>query len=460
MSDILKKIIHRIYHTTGLVPAGIVPNQADYVLNGVVVTPFLNVIQINPLKSSTKVFTSGQLADDIKLVAGLEQDEYIVIDVHRGFVTIQIPRPASERGKIIYTGNQVPSGHGLRVSLGLDILNQPLYFDFAGQMNTNMSFLGVPGSGKSVSMRRAITVLARNNNPQDVKFMMIEVSKDGLDLRIFGQLPHLVHPVITNAAEAELALNWAVAQINEGKLPYKLVISIDEVAELVNQRPETIPLLQTLVSQGRAQGVVNLLATQITDKDTLKEGRSIFRQVHNVVVGKVTSKQLSYIIGNRGNLGAEALTGKGDLKLTSSDVTSRFAGIFTTPDELRALPALEPEQIARLPLASYRNTEAVVDVARRMPEPAPVVPVPQRGAPVRDIPVEIVSEGLLSLQRQVDDREYWESLRGREYHVLPVSRVKEMGRNLVTFKDRDQPYIVELYKILYRKGYRLCNRQA
>lgn len=457
MNETLKKIISRIYNTTGLVPAGIIPGRADYILNGVVVTPFLNVIQINPLKTSTKAWTSGQLANDIKLVAGLEQDEYIVIDVHRGFVTIQIPRPASERGKIVYTGNQVPSGHGMRVSLGLDILNQPLYFDFGGQMNTNMSFLGVPGSGKSVSMRRSITVLARNNNPQDVKFMMIEVSKDGIDLRIFGQLPHLVHPVITNPVEAEHALAWAVAQISEGKLPYKLIISIDEVAELVNQRPETIPLLQTLVSQGRAQGVINLLATQITDKDTLKEGRAIFRQVHNIVVGKVTNKQLSYIIGNRGNLGAEALTGKGDLKLTSSDVTSRFTGIFTTSDEIKALPAIELEQITRLPLGSFTNTTAVIDTAQRLTEPAPVM-VSQRGAPSRDIPVEIVTEGLISLDRQLKDPAYRQSLQGREYYVLPVSRVKEMGRNLVTFKERDQPYIVDIYRTLYRKGFRLCNR--
>lgn len=447
----LKEVVTRIYHTTGLLPAGVVAQKADYIMKGVIVTPYLNVIQINPLRTSTKIFINDRLANDLKLVAGLEQDEQVVIDVHRGFVTIQIPRPASERGRTIYTGRQIPAGRGLRVSLGLDILNDPLYFDFAGEMNTNLSFLGVPGSGKSVSMRRSITVLARNNNYQEVKFLMIEVSKDGLDLRIFGRLPHLVHPVITNPAEAEQALNWVVGKIGQGKLPYKLFICVDEVAELVSQRPDTIPLLQTLVSQGRAMNVVNLLATQITDRDTLGPGRAVFRQVHNVVIGKAPNKQLSYILGNRSDLRADELTGKGDLKLNSSESTSRFAGVFTTKDEIESLPVTE--RVARLPLQNFTNTTTVVEEARRL-----VIEQPQRGAPAREIPVEVISEGLISLQRQVDDPEYRRNLTGREYHVLPVSRIKALGRNLATFKERDQPQIVRLYRELYRRGFRLCNR--
>lgn len=448
-SDLLHRVITRIYDTTNLLPSGVLPAvQGDYIVKGLIITPYLYVIQISPVSVSTHEFVSKKLARDIKLVTELDQSEQVVIDVHKGFVTIQIPRPASERGQVIYTSANIPRGSGLRVPLGLDILNEPVYFDFTKEMNTNLSFLGVPGSGKSVSMRRTITTLAENNGADRVKFLMIEVSKDGLDLRIFDRIAHLVHPVITDPAEAELALGWAAAQIIQGKLPYRLFICIDEVAELVGSRPNIIKILTTLVSQGRAQNICNLLATQITDRDTLGEGRSVFKQIHNNVLGKAPNKQLSYLLGNQGELGAEALVGPGDLKLSSTELTTRFAGVFTTRQEIEGLPRVTAT--TRLPLADYTNTQAIIEDSSAS----------TRGPVARATPASIIGESLISLQRQVDDAAYREALRGREYYVLPASRVKALGRNPAIFKERDQAHIVEIYTSLWRQGYQLCKRSS
>lgn len=448
-SDLLHRVITRIYDTTSLLPSGVLPAiPGDYVIRGLIATPYLYVIQISLVKISSTEFTSKKLARDIKLVAELDQSEDVVIDVHKGFVTIQIPRPAGERGQTIYTSANVPRGNGLRVPLGLDILNEPIYFDFNREMNTNLSFLGVPGSGKSVSMRRTITTLAQNNGADQVKFLMIEVSKDGLDLRLFDRLAHLVHPVITDPAEAELALGWAAVQIGQGKLPYRLFICIDEVAELVGARPGAIKILSSLVSQGRAMNVCNLLATQITDRDTLGEGKAVFKQIHNNVLGKAPNKQLSYILGNQGDLGAEALTGPGDLKLSSTEITARFAGVFTTRQEIETL--LRVPVAHRLPLADYTNTRAIAEDSVSL----------TRGPAARPTPADIIGESLISLQRQVDDARYREALRGREYYVLPAGRVKALGRNPAIFKERDQAHVVEIYKSLWKQGYQLCKRSS
>lgn len=445
-NQLISKIALRIYDSTKLLPverAGALAGQ--YAFREIVITPFLYVIKIDPMAVSTKTFTNDRLAKDIKLVAGLEQSEEVVIDVHRGFISIQIPRPASERGSTVYTSANVPRGSGLRVPMGLDVFNEPVYFDFARHMNTNLSFLGVPGSGKSVSMRRSIVTLAKNNDPAAVKFLMIEVSKDALDLRIFSNLPHLIHPVIVSPVEAGQALGWVVGQLRAGKLPYTLVVCVDEVAELVRLQPDSVGLLMSLVSQGRAVNVVNLLATQITSKDTLGEGTGIFRQIHNNVVGKATNKQLSYLLGNRSELRAEALTGQGDLLLSSNDATTRFAGVFTTRNDLERLPRVEA--IPMLPLAEYTNTGAIVEDARNAGqfERQPIPPV-------------IVAEGLHSLQRQVDEPAYRAEMAGRKFHVLPASRVKELGRNRDTFRDRDQPHIKAIYRELWKRGLRLCRR--
>jgi hypothetical protein len=188
--------------------------------------------------------------------------------------------------------------------------------------------------------------------------------------------------------------------------------------------------------------VVNLLATQISDRDTLGDGKAIFKQVHNVVLGKAGNRQLSYILGGRSDLKAESLTGQGDLKLASNDATTRFAGVFTTQNDLERLP--ETDVINRLPLES----KSIV----------PFVEKPSVGAPIKEIPPKIIIEGLHSLQRQVDDLEYRSLMRGREYYIIPASKVQELGRNPTIFKERDQPYIKSLYRELWQRGLRLCNR--
>lgn len=440
--SLLQKIVLRIYDTTGLLPVNAVQGQpGDYQVNDVFLTPFLFVITLRTLQVSSKEFTTEKLMNDLKMTAELESSEHVVIDVHRGFVCIQIPRPAAERGKTVLTSKNAPRGSALRVPLGLDILNAPVDVNFANEMSTNLSFLGVPGSGKSVAMRRSIVTLARNNAPDDVKFLMIEVAKDGLDLRIFGQLPHLVHPVITDPNEAAAALKFLVESISQGKLPYKLIVAVDEVAALIAARPDTIPYLMTLVSQGRAQNVVNLLSTQISDRDTLGDGKAIFKQIHSVVLGKAGNTQLSYVLGNKSGLKAEELVGQGDLKLNAVTGTSRFASIFTSVEELKSLPVAP--FVNRLPLEGP-------------PAASAESPLPRGGSQPRPISPALLSESLISLQRQMDEKEYRDQMRGREYYVLPASRVKELGRNPGLFKTNDQPYLVEIFKELRRKGVQLC----
>lgn len=365
---LLRQTAIAIYEATRMLPVGAVAGQqGHYVFTDFVVTPFLNVIKLKPYQTPAKSFMTDKLATDIKLATALDVSEQVVIDVHKGFITIQIPRPKSERGQTVYTSANVPRGTGLRVSLGLDVFNEPVHFDFGQHMNTNLSFLGVPGSGKSVSMRRSIVSLAKNNDPDRVKFLMIEVAKDALDLRMFSRLPHLMHPVISNPLEAEHALNWLVVKIKEGPLPFKLVLCVDEVAELIGQQPDTTRLLASLIATGRAVNVVNLLATQITDRDTLgREGRAVFRQIHNTILGKASNKQLSYVLGNSGGLRAEALCGEGDLLLRGNDQTARFAGVFTTAADVDQLPRVET--VNSLPIGEYTNTEAVKEAVKPVAE--------------------------------------------------------------------------------------------
>ena len=437
-----RHIAMTIYDTSGLVPS--LPGRpGNYRFRETIVTPFLTVFQIEPGACGTRPFLTQQLRDNLKAVSRIDKGEQVEVDIHRGRIVVQIPLPVSERGRRVYTSNSVPRGRHLRVSLGLDITNHPVYFDFAGEMNSSLAFLGSAGSGKGVSMQRSIAAIAGQNGPDNVKMLMLEVSKQSIDLLVFQNLPHLIHPVIEDLDEAESALGWAAAQTRRGTLPFKLFICVDELGELVTQRPETIPLLQTLVSQGRALGIRNLLATQVADKATIGEGTKVFRQVHNRVLGKVSNKQLSYLLGNASGLHAESLTGKGDLIMSTTEFTTRFAGVMNSPADFESLP--RAESIPRLPIGEYTNTAAIAEDTYRSPGPDQQV-----------IPADVVAEGLISLQRQMDDPQYRKQMSGKKYFVMPVSKVKAMGRNPAIFRDRDQPQLVRIYKTLLKRGWQLC----
>jgi hypothetical protein len=178
-------------------------------------------------------------------------------------------------------------------------------------------------------------------------------------------------------------------------------------------------------------------------------------------LGKAGNKQLSYILGNKSDLHAEELVGQGDLKLNAVGGTNRFAGIFTTRQELEALP--KAPFINRLPLddpwksQNPRERPGAGGEGPLGPPPAPPSPSLAKAiAQTKPISPELLCESLISLQRQMDDPTYRQDMRGRAYFILPPRRVKELGRNPEMYKTYDQPYLVEVFKALRRRGVQLC----
>jgi S-DNA-T family DNA segregation ATPase FtsK/SpoIIIE len=113
-----------------------------------------------------------------------------------------------------------------------------------------------------------------------------------LELSIYEDIPHLLHPVVTNPKEAAAALRWAVKEMelryklmsevgvrdiesyniyiaksdsrenDQNSLPY-IVIIIDELADLMMIAPTEIRESITRLSQmARAAGIHLIVATQ------------------------------------------------------------------------------------------------------------------------------------------------------------------------------------------------------
>ncbi len=97
----------------------------------------------------------------------------------------------------------------LTMALGKDIDGAPVACDLAKM--PHLLVAGTTGSGKSVSVNSMIVSLLYNASPEDVRLIMVDPKM--LELSIYEGIPHLLLPVVTDPKKANLALRWAVEEM-------------------------------------------------------------------------------------------------------------------------------------------------------------------------------------------------------------------------------------------------------
>ncbi len=187
----------------------------------------------------------------------------------------------------------------LKMALGKGIDGEP----FAGSL-ANMPHLliaGATGTGKSVGLNCLICSWLMSCSPDEVKFLMVDPKK--LELSYYEDIPHLIHPVVTEAEKVPKVLSWAIKEmerrydilsragakniagynekVDSGhlkmdldgnpvkKLPY-IIIIIDELAELMMVAAKDIEIsIARLAQMARAAGIHLILATQRPSVDVI-----------------------------------------------------------------------------------------------------------------------------------------------------------------------------------------------
>ena len=97
----------------------------------------------------------------------------------------------------------------LQVALGKDIKGAPVSVNLAKM--PHLLVAGTTGSGKSVAVNGMITSILYNASPEEVRFIMVDPKM--LELSIYEGIPHLLLPVVTDPKKANLALRWAVDEM-------------------------------------------------------------------------------------------------------------------------------------------------------------------------------------------------------------------------------------------------------
>ena len=131
----------------------------------------------------------------------------------KAVVGIEVPNKTREKVflKEILAGRAASRGAAskLQVALGKDIEGAPVSVEPAKM--PHLLVAGTTGSGKSVAVNAMITSLLYNASPEEVRFIMVDPKM--LELSIYEGIPHLLLPVVTDPKKANLALRWAVEEM-------------------------------------------------------------------------------------------------------------------------------------------------------------------------------------------------------------------------------------------------------
>ncbi len=325
--------------------------------------PVITMFEYKPAPG-VKISRIAGLSDDLSL--GLKAASVRVVAPLPGKDTVGVEIPNEFRQsvclrEILESEAFQKSRSKLTMAIGKDIQGAPMVADLARM--PHLLVAGATGAGKSVGLNAMILSILFKARPDEVKFLLVDPKR--IELAVYADLPHLVHPVVTDMALAKSALDWAVAEMDaryeamanlgvrhigayqqkvadmplqeaaeQRPMPY-LVIIIDELADLMLTAAKEVEVsIIRLAQLARASGIHMILATQRPSVDVVTG--LIKANFPCRISFQVTSKHDSRTILD--TVGAEHLLGQGDMLFKpSAGKLQRMHGAFVRDEEIAAV---------------------------------------------------------------------------------------------------------------------------
>jgi len=329
--------------------------------------PVITMYEYRPAPG-IKISKVAGLADDLTLALRAPSVRIVAPLPGKAAIGIEIANNKREHvylKEVLSSQEYKDSSNRLTIALGKDITGAPVIADLMKM--PHLLVAGATGTGKSVSLNAMINSILFKMSPDMVKMLMIDPKR--IELSIYQDIPHLLHPVVTEPKEATRALRWAVQEMERrymllsdrgvrnieaynrkvhkaklatavgnqeglGKpLPY-IILIIDELADLmmVSSR-EVEESITRLAQMARAAGIHLILATQRPSVDVLTG--IIKANFPTRISFQVSSKVDSRTILDQ--IGAEHLLGEGDMLFMPPGVgrLTRIHGAYISEEEVR-----------------------------------------------------------------------------------------------------------------------------
>jgi len=292
------------------------------------------------------------LADDLAMALKADRVRIVGSIPGKAALGIEIPNPKRKTvylREILMTEKYRDAGSKLSLALGLDVIGRPVIADI--RRMPHLLIAGATGAGKSVAINAFIASLLFKATPDEVRLLMIDPKR--IELSVYENIPHLLHPVVVEPKMASRALMWAVREMERRyrlleeqrvksfdsynqltdveKLPF-IVIIVDELADLMMVASKDVESsIARLAQMARAAGIHIILATQRPSVDVLTG--LIKANFPTRISFKVASKVDSRTILDQS--GAEHLLGDGDMLFLPPGAAKlrRIHGAFITEEE-------------------------------------------------------------------------------------------------------------------------------
>lgn len=292
------------------------------------VGPVVTMYELKPI-AGVKIQKISVLADDIALAMKSSSVRVVAPLPGRGTVGVEIPNTQKHMvylREVLEDKAFKKSPSKLSFAIGKDVSGNAIIADIKEM--PHLLIAGATGTGKTVCVNALICSILFKASPDEVKLILIDPKM--VELAAYNDIPHLLHPIITDAKKAYIALSWAVEEMErryrvlaqegfrniesynssgKGKLPY-IAIIVDELADLMIVARESVETsIQRLAQLSRAIGIHLILATQRPSVDVITG--VIKANFPARISFKVSSKIDSRTVLDAS--GGEKLLGKGDL---------------------------------------------------------------------------------------------------------------------------------------------------
>ena len=242
----------------------------------------------------------------------------------------------------------------LTCALGKSIAGENIYVDI--ESTPHLLVAGATGMGKSVCINSLLVSLLYKAKPDEVRLILIDPKR--VELSNYNGIPHLLVPVVCEPKKSLGALQWAVTEMEERFMSIeaagvrniqefndrvdkgydaekmaRIVIVIDELADLKMAVPDIEGHITRLTQKARAAGIHIIIGTQRPSVDVLTG--LIKNNIPSRIAFRVPSQVDSRTILDE--VGAEKLVAKGDMlvKLTGALAPVRVQGAYVSVDEIQ-----------------------------------------------------------------------------------------------------------------------------
>ncbi|MBQ3017610.1 MAG: DNA translocase FtsK, partial [Clostridia bacterium] len=307
-------------------------------------------------EAGVRVRSIAGLVDDIALNLAAEGIRIECPIPGKSAVGIEVPNKVTSMVYLreLIDSKQFKGAKGkLTCALGKSISGENIYVDI--EKTPHLLVAGATGMGKSVCINSLLVSLLYRTTPDDVRLILIDPKK--VELSNYNGVPHLLVPVVCEPKKSLGALQWAVTEMEnrfetieaagvrnliefnekvdkgyDADKMARIVIVIDELADLKMTVPDIEGHITRLTQKARAAGIHIIIGTQRPSVDVITG--LIKSNIPSRISFRVPSQVDSRTILDE--VGAEKLVSRGDMlvKIVGALRPARVQGSFVSADEI------------------------------------------------------------------------------------------------------------------------------